>query len=302
MGDELYNTYSRQRLSLIEHLHLQQGKSLDRALHIAQKILDRIIFVAFCEDRELLPAKCIDKAYNTLPPFSKVTNPRWQNFLNLFHAIDKGHPDFNLTTGFDGGLFAHDPEVDDLELDDQWTNFFRSVGTYDFRDEVNVEVLGHIFEKSVAELEKMRIGGLLVPEATGPPPSAMRKSAERKRFGIYYTPPDFTRFIVRHTVAEVIAQRLDEVRRSQGLKPDQTQSDEPSARLAGYWRQCLQALRGVKICDPACGSGAFLVQAYEVLEEWYTRIVDELMLHEGRAAEPSQRRRADRNAGLFLAA
>jgi len=114
VGEKLYSMYSEERLRLIEHLCDRENKSLDRAIHIAQKILDRIVFVAFCEDRELLPAKCIEKAYKTLPPFSKVTNPRWRNFLNLFHAIDTGHPDFDLATGYDGGLFAHDPEVDDL--------------------------------------------------------------------------------------------------------------------------------------------------------------------------------------------
>jgi len=285
VGDRLYNLYSEERLRLIEHLCQEKGKSLDRAIHVAQKILDRIIFIAFCEDRELLPAKCIDKAYNTLPPFSKVTNPRWRNFLNLFHAIDKGHPDFDLATGYDGGLFAHDPEVDDLELDDQWTNFFRSVGSYDFRDEVNVDVLGHLFEKSVAELEKIRLGGLFSLEPNGAPPPAMRKSAERKRFGIYYTPPDFTRFIVRNTVSRVIDLKLEEVGHVHGLKKDATASDRPSRKLARYWRDCLDSVRSVKICDPACGSGAFLVQAYEVLEECYTKIVDELMLHEGPAAD-----------------
>ena len=285
VGDQLYDQYSEERARLIEHLCHEKKKSRDRAIHVAQKILDRIIFIAFCEDRDLLPAQCIDKAYGTLPPFSKVTNPRWRNFLDLFHAIDQGHPDFDLATGYDGGLFAHDPEVDDLQLDDEWTNFFRSVGAYDFRDEVNVDVLGHIFEKSVAELEKMRVGGLFALEANGAPSPAMRKSAERKRFGIYYTPPEFTRFIVRNTVAKVIEERLEEVRVAHGLEADQTTADEPSPHLAGYWRDCLQALRSVKICDPACGSGAFLVQAYEVLDESYTRIVDELMLHDGPAAD-----------------
>jgi len=284
VGDQLYSMYSRERARLIEHLCHQKHKSLDQAIHIAQKILDRIIFVAFCEDRELLPANCIDKAYSTLPPFSKVTNPRWRNFLNLFHAVDRGHPEFALATGFDGGLFAHDPEVDELQLDDQWTGVFRSIGRYDFRDEVNVEVLGHLFEKSVAELEKMRVGGLYAFEAAAAAP-AMRKSAQRKRFGTYYTPPDFTRFIVRNTVEALIEQRIERVRRCHKLQPGRTQSDRPSENLAAYWRDCLEAIRGLKICDPACGSGAFLVQAYEVLEAWYTKIVDELALHDGPDAE-----------------
>lgn len=300
VGDKLYDMYSAERLRLIEHLCQKEGKSLERAIHIAQKILDRIIFVAFCEDRDLLPAKCIEKAYKTLPPFSKVTNPRWRNFLDLFRAIDTGHPDFGLSTGYDGGLFAHDPEVDDLQLDDEWTNFFQSVGTYDFRDEVNVEVLGHIFEKSVAEIEKLRVGGLFALGETEKPPSRMRKSAERKRFGIYYTPPDFTSFIVRSTLGSMIEERLDEVRRRHGLEPRETEADEPSGKLGDYWQDCLDALRAVKICDPACGSGAFLAQAYDVLEQWYTKAVDELILHQGASAEKLEARIPDMILGENL--
>ena len=96
------------RNRLIEHLQRERGQSLEEAIRIAQVLLDRIIFVAFCEDRGLLPEKCIENAYNKLPPFSKVTNPRWQNFLGLFKGIDKGHRDLGLDHGYNGGLFKHD--------------------------------------------------------------------------------------------------------------------------------------------------------------------------------------------------
>jgi hypothetical protein len=159
VGDQLYQAYSENRFRLIDHLVHACGKPRDVAIHIAQKLLDRIIFVAFCEQRGLLPEKCLDAAYRTVPPFSRVTNPRWQNFLSLFRSIDKGHKDLNLDVGYDGGLFRHDPAVDDLQLGDEWTEFFKNVGEYDFRDEVNVDVLGHIFEKSVGELERLRHAG-----------------------------------------------------------------------------------------------------------------------------------------------
>src|SRR5262249_54716171 len=116
VGDELYSTYSEQRARLIEHLHRQHGKPLDEAIRIAQVLLDRIIFVAFCENPGPLREKSFKTPYNTLPPFSKVTNPRWQNFLALFHAVDKGHSrDLGLENGYNGGLFRHDPAVDDLQ-------------------------------------------------------------------------------------------------------------------------------------------------------------------------------------------
>ena len=286
VGERLYNTYSENRNRLVEHLQQKHGKSMDAAIGIAQKIIDRIIFVAFCEDRDLLPEKCIAAAYNTLPPFSKVTNPRWQNFLGLFQAVDKGHPTMLMVeNGYNGGLFRHDPEVDDLHLDDSWTQFFDTIGGYDFRDEVNVEVLGHLFEKSVGELEGMRKSGLFAVNGTRPSESGdkpkMPKSPERKRFGIFYTPPEFTQFIVANTVGTLIDESFATLRQTHGLDEKSLNADAPSQMLAAYWLDALEALKQVKICDPACGSGAFLIQAYDLLEERYTHVVHNICFHDG---------------------
>ncbi|MFQ5491305.1 MAG: hypothetical protein ACE5GE_11330, partial [Phycisphaerae bacterium] len=81
VGRELYDEYHKNRIALIDHLRKPpHEKPLETSIHIAQKLLDRIIFVAFCEDRNLLPARSIERAWSEQPPFSKVRNPRWQNF------------------------------------------------------------------------------------------------------------------------------------------------------------------------------------------------------------------------------
>ncbi len=284
VGDELYEEYSRNRLALIDHLHTRQGRPLDQAIAIAQKLLDRIVFVAFCEDRGLLPDKIIERTYREIPPLAQVTNPRWRNFLDLFRAIDQGHKILNLNGGFDGGLFEHRPDVDELQLDDDWTDFFHGISRYDFCDEVNVDVLGHLFEKSVTELEKLRAGGLFGSGAEKPGVApAMPKSAERKRFGIYYTPPELTDFIVQCTVGDVIRERFAEVATVAGLPPDRPH-EGTAEQTAAYWQGCLEALRRVRVCDPACGSGAFLIRAYDFLEAQYAEIIDGLARHDERQA------------------
>ena len=300
VGDELYTAYSNNRYRLIEHLHRERGKSLELAIHIAQKILDRIIFIAFCEDRGLLPVKCLDKTYYEIPMWSRATNPKWRNFLDLFHAIDKGHVSLALSEGYNGGLFRHDPEVDDLQLDDSWTNFFKTIGTYDFRDEVNVDVLGHLFEKSVGELEKLRTGGLFENNGEEADKPAMQKSAARKRLGIYYTPPDFTKFIVDEAVGKLIDERFDSLLKSHKLKKSDLDTEKPSARLAEYWRACLNCLKEIRICDPACGSGAFLIQAFDSLEERYAHVIEHLAFHEESAERPYLEQVADSILALNL--
>ena len=68
-------------------------------------------------------------------------------------------------TAFNGGLFKDEPEINALDLEEEkWTNGFAGFGTFDFSEEVNVEVLGHLFERSITELEKLRVGRFVCPE------------------------------------------------------------------------------------------------------------------------------------------
>jgi hypothetical protein len=286
VGQELYSYYRDERRELVAALLAPpHRKPLDAAIRIAQKLVDRIIFVAFCEDRELMPERSLEKAHAAVPPFSKATNPRWQNFRDLFRSMDAGNETSNIPA-FDGGLFAQDAEVDDLDLSDDHTKFFKGIGEYDFRDEVNVEVLGHLFENSINDLERLRVAGLFGERAADQTPGPrMEKSAERKRGGIYYTPREFTEVIVRRTIGEVARQRLLDVARRHGVDPDAAAIAEADPALARYWQDCFQALRRVKVCDPACGSGAFLIRAYDVLLEAYEEVVRNWEYHDPAAAQ-----------------
>lgn len=255
VGDDLYNDYSDQRLTLVRHFINDHGMSQSAAIDAAQTLIDRVVFIAFCEDRGLLPPDQLSKAYHSTPAFSAVTNPRWQNYKSLFGFIDKGSPQHGIPH-FNGGLFAPNPAIDNLELDDQYTSFFSRVGQYDFMDEVNVDVLGHLFERSVTELEKYKSMGLFGPQ-TSQALAQMPKSAQRKRFGIYYTPSAFTDFIVTRTLGKLIESRVDTL-------------PTPAEKVA--------ALRHIKTIDPACGSGAFLIAAYDAYEFAYDGIVRDLRI------------------------
>ena len=285
VGDELYKSYDRNRYELIQHLSAKpHNKPFDKAIYIAQKLLDRIIFVAFCEDRELLPENSIHQAYTKLPPFARVTNPRWQNFLDLFRSIDKGNKERGISA-YDGGLFREDEEVDNLNLDDRWTHFFDNVGKYDFQDEVNVEVLGHLFEKSIGDIGRIRLGGLFDEKFEDEDRPKMVKSVERKRHGIFYTPREFTSFITKNTVVKLVDQRFEAIAKHRGIDSKDLETSISNAQLAGYWKECFEALRQIKIVDPACGSGAFLISAYDSLEEKYQDVVDNLIFHDGPKAD-----------------
>jgi hypothetical protein len=302
VGDELYREYQLQRLRLIEHLKIKHGKSLDAAIRIAQKLMDRIIFIAFCEDRELLPENCLKRTTEQFSPFVRPRNPAWQNFLGLFRQMDKGSGEDGPIPAFNGGLFSDKDGIDELDLDDvPWAYAFSNFGRYDFSEEVNVEVLGHLFERSITELEKLRVGGLFalkgaVEQANGPangaaatrpakgqakkpaaddedaPLSKMPKSPQRKRFGIYYTPPAFTGLIVERTVDALVKERFAALADKHQVDPESRESQDPQ-KLRAYWSACLECLKALTICDLACGSGAFLICAYDALDAHYKMVV-----------------------------
>ena len=285
VGDELYDYYQNNRLGLIQHLLGQPyNKSLDTAIRTAQKLIDRIIFVAFCQDRDLLPGKSLKKAWEQVPPFARVTNPRWQNFRNLFRSIDEGNENDNVPP-YDGDLFKKDPDVDDLQLDDDWTDFFKAIGDYDFAHEVNVDVLGHIFEKSINDIERLRQTGLPGIEVSEEVKPKMLKSAERKKGGIYYTPREFTDFIAKNTVGKTADEKIKTLERNFGIRLDQIDAKTEKNRVTAFAERAIEELREIKVVDPACGSGAFLIQAYQGLEDRYSEILDVLEIHEAKLAE-----------------
>ncbi|MDY0168721.1 MAG: N-6 DNA methylase, partial [Thermoguttaceae bacterium] len=105
--------------------------------------------------------------------------------------------------------------------------------------------------------------------------AAMPQSAKRKRLGIYYTPPELTSRIVEYTVGELIAERWSEAAAAQGASRAAARRDElPDTR--DFWLAAVAELRRLKIVDPACGSGAFLFQAYNVLEHRYAEAIGHL--------------------------
>lgn len=276
VGAELYRDYHANRVALIDHLRRKPvDKPLDLAIHIAQKLLDRVVFVAFCEDRELLPGRIIDTAWRLVAPFSQVTNPRWQNFRQLFRSIDEGNAQAGITA-YNGGLFRIDDEVDNLELEDRWTDFFHEISQYDFRDEINVDVLGHLFEQSITDLESLRAD----PDRNGGRPP-QKVSGRRKREGVYYTPEYITRYIVASTIGTCLRERFDALAARYEIDSDL----EPTQSTLGTWikfqESRMEVLRRLRVCDPACGSGAFLIQAYDYLENIYDEVLTDLCLHQG---------------------
>jgi len=137
------------------------------------------------------------------------------------------------------------------------------LGNWDYRREVPVTVVGHIFEQSITDIEGKRA------EARGEAPP---KISQRKRTGVVYTPDMVTRFLVEETVGRILADRRAARQAEHGFG---TGDIAPEKEL-DFWRAWLETLRGLTIVDPACGSGAFLVAAFDRLAEEYRPVLARL--------------------------
>jgi hypothetical protein len=269
--DELYLQYSALRQNLVQYLtgSVDGPKlALAAAIEPAQKILDRILFIAFAQRTALLPDKLLERAAKAANEFRPV--PIWQNFLGLFHSVDKGNLELSIWP-YNGGLFVHDPTVDEIVLPDELTKSLAALGEWDYRNDVPVTLLGHLFEQSITDLEKLRA------ESRG---EETPKVSKRKREGVVYTPDIVTRFLVERTIGLTLSERFKTLLAKHGkTMPDNGDPifavNEQAAERA-FWRDYAGALRALRIVDPACGSGAFLVAAFDLLAAEYRRVVEHL--------------------------
>jgi N-6 DNA Methylase len=261
--DQLYKEYRELREKLIAFLvDSADGPKLPlgAAIEPAQKILDRILFIAFAQRRDLMRGDLLETALKSRNEFNP--QPVWQNFLGLFRHVDKGNHDMDIPP-YNGGLFANDALVDSLLLPEALAKDIAALGAWDYRREVPVMVLGHIFEQSITDIEMKRA------EARGEAPP---KISARKRTGVVYTPEMVTRFLVEETVGRTLVGRRAELQAKHGFgEGDITREQE-----IAFWRAWLETLRGLTIIDPACGSGAFLVAAFDRLAEEYGPVLARL--------------------------
>lgn len=284
--DRLYLDYKGLRASLIaEVTRKQPGMDPLDAIRLGQKILDRVLFVAFAEDNGLLPTKILEKAFETQNVFAPA--PVWENFKGLFRAIDEGSPPMQVPR-YNGGLFAPDDRINALSIPDHICEQFKRLSEYDFASEVSVTVLGHIFEQSIADVEQLQA------EARGELVEAKKASGttgRRKRDGVVYTPDYIARFIVDQTLgahAREIFDGLLSVHAKKGASADDEQLAWKSAKDEKiFWHFYRDRIASLRIVDPACGSGVFLVMAFDWLKAELTRCNLRLFdLGEARLGDP----------------
>jgi hypothetical protein len=262
---ELYKDYASFRNEVFESIQ-KENPQYDKLTLFkkTQKLLDRFLFIFFAEDRLLLPPNSIRSIVNQWTDLKDKYDeyfPLYDRFLKYFGYMNTGHKGQQHDIfAYNGGLFAPDEILDNIKInDDLLYKHTVNLSNYDFESEVSVNILGHIFEHSLNDIDEIQA------EIQGIPNE--QSKTKRKKDGVFYTPKYITKYIVDNTVGKLCEEKkieldLQEAEYDKERKGRQkTTLKKLTKKLEDYRKWLLQ----ITICDPACGSGAFLNQALEFL-------------------------------------
>lgn len=252
ISDQLYFDYRQLRIDLINGLKRDNNSIRRKAMvRLSQKLLDRMLFIAFAEDRGLLPRNTLHERIFQAPGAGFTV---WDVIKRLFAHVDKGNANPDIPA-YNGGLFAHDVELENLHVSDALLKKFKTLYDYDFDNDIGTPVLGHIFEQSIADLDEIYDTVTEDQELQGKAKASTSTSGKRKQDGIVYTPEFITDYIIQQTLG--------------GYLEKQKASIPHEQDSAAYWLAYRGVLATTRVLDPACGSGAFLIGAFKFLKAEY---------------------------------
>ena len=243
-------------------------------------LLYRLLFLLYAEDRNLLPVS--DRRYDDYAlrplreavgqrisegdPLSTAASGIWSHIADLSRIIDKGDASVGIPP-YNGGLFAGETAalLDSVRIPDSVMgpaldalSYERSTGErryINYRD-LSVQQLGSIYERLLEfEVVRDKAGKLAVR------PNLFA----RKNTGSYYTPDELVGLILNETLQPLVAERVEAFHEALGKLNARDAED--------YQRRMLReadpasAILSLRVCDPAMGSGHFLVSLVDTLAD-----------------------------------
>ena len=307
---QFYGDYKTVRDQLYTLLLENNGEGTERfpgtrgrIVRLAQKLLDRFIFVFYCEDMgralafppQLLRNFLISRSNDEY--FNEDSYTLWDELKGLFSAMNTGAmfgPE--KINKFNGGLFAVDHSLERLRIPNKFfcrkaqgqneASLYQSKDTilyicasYNYASTwaqgldraplVEAATNGDPLAKSLGlytlgRIFEQSITELEILEAEADGRLSLNKISKRKRDGVYYTPE----WVVERIVDETLGPRFSELKIECGWPVE----GMPTLEALDAFVVRLQSF---KVLDPACGSGAFLISVLRYLiDEW--RILREL--------------------------
>lgn len=239
LGKNIFKNNGRK--DVFEHNQLNES---------TQRILDRILFLRICEARGIDTGQTLE-SLSDKSRHPKDGTSAYAELAKYFQKLGKptsGVPYFN------GNIFLKHPS-EDLIIDNHVLlefidNLSAEKSPYLF-EVMPIEILGSIYEQFLGKQLVAKGSGVAVDE----------KPAVKKAGGVFYTP----RYIVDYIVEQTLGKQLSEIANGNGQRPSLKDFEKQTSAL--------------KVLDPACGSGSFLIRAFErICEHWERRLKDDLPL------------------------
>jgi predicted type IV restriction endonuclease len=247
------------RDTLARTIALRNTDLTQRQLNSAvQRTIDRMIFLRICEDRGI-------ETYGALMALLNGEHV-YKRLCELFHRADEK---------YNSGLFHFRLERDRLEKPDELTlslsiddkplkeiirNLYYPDSPYEF-SVLPADILGQVYEQFLGKVIRLTAGHRAVVED---------KPEVKKAGGVYYTPTYIVDYIVKNTVGALLNPQgrhpayqghPELVSGSQERMPKQVRHDGKPVTP--------KEVSKLRILDPACGSGSFLIGAYQYLLDWH---------------------------------
>lgn len=236
-----------------------------------QKLLDRLLFIFFAEDCGLLPPNSMVQIIDQWESLKDMDEyrPFYDRVKKYFGYMNTGFQGKKYEIfAYNGGLFKPDEVLDNIKISDNLlVEHTRKLSEYDFESDVDVNILGHIFENSLSEIEEItqQINNGVAPQ-----------TSKRKQDGVFYTPQYITKYIVENTVGRLCEGKKKELNIIEDeYFSDQRRQLKTKQRLLEQLQQYRNWLLQITILDPACGSGAFLNAALQFLMAEH-KLIDEM--------------------------
>jgi type I restriction-modification system DNA methylase subunit len=220
------------------------GLSVQELNFSVQLTIDRIIFLRMCEDRGI-------EQYGQIQNLLNGANT-YRRLRELFYRAD-GKYNSGL---FDFKTDKLTPEitVDDKPLKDVFKNLYYPESPYEF-SVLGADILGQVYEQFLGKVIRLTEGHRAKVE---------EKPEVRKAGGVYYTPIYIVDYVVKNIIGRIVGAAY---------------RDRPHEGAYGgvslHHKSTPRQISGIRVLDPACGSGSFLLGAYQYLldyhRDWYQK-------------------------------
>jgi len=267
---KLYTEYSTFKRDLFDDL-VKNNTNYDKLTLFkkSQKLLDRLLFILFAEDRGLLPPNSVKTTIDQWKQLNELDEkiPLYNRFKKYFGYLNSGFKGKQYDVyPYNGGLFVEDDILDNIKIsDDVLHKHMEIIQNYDFSSEIDVNILGNIFENSLTEIEEITNAINTNTE--------IQTLGKRKKDGVFYTPRYITNYIVENTIGKLCTDKKEELGiDEEEYFSDKTRQKATKTKLENKLIEYRNWLLSMTICDPACGSGAFLNAALDFLIEEHKNI------------------------------